>query len=161
MIMFVHLTCSWLKIFFSLSVTLMTDLLIFDCWIIFLIFRSKNASHAVITRLFPKLLGRIEVFKHEVTCHHCETKSDPFHLKQFLVSGYWPLSPTATSYIVDVEVFKLWDALRKRAPGLSENSFLQSLGDLLVSQNRVGWSENIFIKTVEIRYTNSKSHIDE
>ena len=91
----------------------------------------------------------------------CETKSDPFHLEQFLVLGYWPLSPNSTSYIIDVKVFKLWDALRKRAPGLSENSFLQSLGDLSVSQNRVGRPENIFMKIIDIRSTYSKSHIDE
>lgn len=52
-------------------------------------------------------------------------------------AGYWPGSPTDTSYVFDQQLFKLWDSIKKRMPGTSESSFILALEDVSVMKGRV------------------------
>jgi len=52
-------------------------------------------------------------------------------------AGYWPGSPTDTSYVFDQRLFQLWDSLQKRMPGTSETSFIRALEDVSVMKGRV------------------------
>lgn len=52
-------------------------------------------------------------------------------------AGYWPRSPTDTSYVFDQQLFKLWDSIQKRMPGTSESSFIRALEDVSVMKGRV------------------------
>ena len=53
--------------------------------------------------------------------------------------GYWPGSPTDTSYVFDQQLFYLWDSLQKRMPGTSETSFVRALEDVSVLKGRVSF----------------------
>ena len=52
-------------------------------------------------------------------------------------AGYWPGSPTDTSYVFDQQLFYLWDSLQRRMPGTSESSFIRALEDVSVMNGRV------------------------
>ena len=52
-------------------------------------------------------------------------------------AGYWPGSPTDTSYVFDQQLFKLWDSFQKRMPGTSDSSFIRALEDVSVMKRRV------------------------
>ena len=52
-------------------------------------------------------------------------------------AGYWPGSPTDTSYVFDQQLFQLWDSLQKRMPGTSESSFIRALEDVSAINGRV------------------------
>ena len=52
-------------------------------------------------------------------------------------AGYWPGSPTDTSYVFDQQLFKLWDSIKKRMPGTLESLFIQALEDVSVMKGRV------------------------
>ena len=54
-------------------------------------------------------------------------------------AGYWPGSPTDTSYVFDQQLFYLWDSLQKRMPGTSETSFVRALEDVSVLKGRVSF----------------------
>ena len=54
-------------------------------------------------------------------------------------AGYWPGSPTDTSYVFDQQLFYLWDSLQKRMPGTSETSFVKALEDVSVLKGRVSF----------------------
>jgi len=81
--------------------------------------------------------GRFDINKYIYVCSSCGSKYDPFNLKCILKSNYWPGTPSSISLIIDVELFRMWDLLRKRSPGIAENCFLQSLGDYSKLNNRL------------------------
>lgn len=54
----------------------------------------------------------------------------PWTLGDIVKAGYWPGSPTDTTYLFDQSIFQLWDFLQKRMPGTSENAFIRALEDL-------------------------------
>ena len=86
--------------------------------------------------------GRFVLQKWKFTCSCCGLFQDPFHLKNIVGSGYWPGSPKKFNLLVDEELFIFWDAFRKRMPGSSEKSFIDTLNDLSASQGRVSISFN-------------------
>ena len=65
-------------------------------------------------------------------------------------SGYWPGSPTDTSYVFDQQLFHLWDTCQKRMPGTSESSFIRALEDVSVMKGGV-WVH--FLKSIIISLT--------
>ena len=58
-------------------------------------------------------------------------------LETLVTSGFWPTSFKNISYLIQEDVFVTWDMFRKRMPGSSEKSFLDSLNDLTVFYGRV------------------------
>ena len=96
-------------------------------------------SKFVLTYLFVLffILGRYDLVKYEILCEDCSQISDVFDLTNLISSGYWPGTPTSTNYLFSIDLFKFWDAFRKRMPGISQNSFLQSLCDVSLDNGRV------------------------
>lgn len=83
-------------------------------------------------------LGRFDLNKCAVqcsSCHHAETLT--WTLRDVVVAGYWPGSPTDTSYVFDQQLFFLWDFMQKRMPGTSESSFVKALEDFSLMRGRV------------------------
>ena len=70
-------------------------------------------------------------------CSQCNFVSPSLSLSDVVHAGYWPGSPTDTSYIFDQQLFHLWDAFQKRMPGTSESSFIRALEDVSVMKGRV------------------------
>ena len=83
------------------------------------------------------LLGRYDLYKFSCKCYECGSTFDPFNIGTLISTGYWPSSFKSSSYLFDENVFLTWDVFRKRMPGTSEKSFLDSLNDLTVHYGRV------------------------
>eukprot|EP00111_Clytia_hemisphaerica_P015835 TCONS_00046776-protein len=82
--------------------------------------------------------GRYDLHKFKTTCSVCNSSFDPFNIKTLISCGYWPSSFKSSTYIIKEEVFLKWDMYRKRMPGSSEKSFLNSLNDITSHYGRVG-----------------------
>ena len=66
-------------------------------------------------------------------CGSCNSTSDvsPAHL------GYWPGSPTNSSYFFDYDVFHFWDTVQKNMPGSSCSAFVKTLAQISEKKGRV------------------------
>ncbi|XP_015750745.1 PREDICTED: uncharacterized protein LOC107330695 [Acropora digitifera] len=75
--------------------------------------------------------GRFDFNKYAVHCRNCNDVTPSWTIRDVLQTGYWPGSPSETSYVFDQQLFRLWDSLQKRMPGTSEicshNSFPEFL----------------------------------
>lgn len=81
--------------------------------------------------------GRYDLHKYKVVCDDCKHLNDPFQIEVLLASGFWPGSVVNINYLIQEEVFIVWDAFRKRMPGSSQGSFLNSLADIGREYGRV------------------------
>ena len=97
----------------------------------------KRLCYKYLNHIFSFYLGRYQLFKFTCLCHNCGSEFDPFTLEILLSTRLWPCSLGKLSYFIEEDVFLLWDAFRKRMPGTSEKSFLDSLNDLSVLNGRV------------------------
>ena len=84
-------------------------------------------------------LGRFDLNKFTVQCSGCQACNPSWSLCDVVQAGYWPGSPTDTSYVFDQQLFYLWDSLQKRMPGTSESSFIRALEDVSVMRGRVSF----------------------
>ena len=78
------------------------------------------------------LLGRFDLNKSTIQCSQCNFVSPSWSLSDVIHAGYWPGSPTDTSYVFDQQLFHLQDAFQKRMPGTSESSIIRALEDVPV-----------------------------
>ena len=67
----------------------------------------------------------------------CQNITDPFTFKFLLGSGYWPGGVKVINYVINEEVFILWDAFKSRMPGSSERAFIMALTDISNNNGRV------------------------
>lgn len=93
---------------------------------------------------FFLISGRFDLNKAIVQCTKCKTVLPSQSLTDVVQTGYWPGSPTDTSYLFDQRLFQLWDSIQKRMPGTSESSFVRALEDVSVMNGRV-WFFIVFI----------------
>ena len=104
--------------------------------------RSVFLSYALLS-LSPVIvldfLGWFDLNKFTVQCSACKTCNPSWSLRDVVHAGYWPGSPTDTSYVFDQQLFYLWDSLQKRMPGTSETSFVKALEDVSVLKGRVSF----------------------
>ena len=85
-------------------------------------------------------IGIYPLFKFTVACNAYSGISNPFSIKNLLQASIWPVSPsTKTKTFFTEQLFVLWDSVRKRAPGTSEKSFIDSLNDLIRYYGRVSF----------------------
>ena len=70
---------------------------------------------------------------------NCNSIIPSWSLNDVVQAGFWPGSPTDTSYVFDQQLFRLWDSIQKRMPGTSESSFIRALEDVSVMKGRVCW----------------------
>lgn len=82
-------------------------------------------------------LGRFDLKKFVVHCKKCNAISPSWTVTDIVQAGYWPASPTDTSYVFDQQLFQLWYSLQKRMPGTSESSFIRALEDISAINGRV------------------------
>lgn len=85
--------------------------------------------------LFSK--GRYDLDKFKVHCKECDASLDPLTKAEIVRAGFWPGSPSDINHIFDQSLFEFWDALQKRMPGTSQNSFVRSLEDFSQIKGRV------------------------
>ena len=83
------------------------------------------------------LSGRFDVNRYVLNCNECLMEYDPFNLETILYSDLWPGSVNNLHYLFHQDVFRLWDAFRKRMPGSSEVGFINALCDLSTLNQRV------------------------
>ena len=83
------------------------------------------------------LSGRFDLNKFSIQCSRCDAVTPCGSISDMVQAGYWPGSPTDTSYLFDQQLFRLWDAIQKRMPGSSESSFIRALEDVSVTKGRV------------------------
>ena len=100
------------------------------------------------------VLGRFDLHKFKCLCQQCGGIFDPFVMQTLISSGYWPSSFKNVNYIIHEDVFLSWDMFRKRMPGSSEKSFLESLNDLASFHGRVRYQIFIFRKIQSNKYIN-------
>ena len=82
-------------------------------------------------------LGRFDFNKYAVHCRNCNDVTPSWTIRDVVQAGYWPGSPSETSYVFDQQLFWLWDSLQKRMPGTSESSFIRALEDVSAMSGRV------------------------
>lgn len=105
--------------------------------------KHSSAFFSAFFFLFCKCLyiffvpGRFDLNKSIIQCSQCSFVSPSWSLSDVVHAGYWPGSPTDTSYVFDQQLFYLWDAFQKRMPGTSESSFIRALEDVSVMKGRV------------------------
>ena len=105
-----------------------------QCLICFLVINSDWCRRLLITCFV--FIGRFDLFKHKVVCADCSYLYDPFNIEMLLKSGFWPGGVVNINYLVQEDVFIIWDVFRKRMPGSSQKSFLMSLNDVAYER---GW----------------------
>ena len=81
--------------------------------------------------------GRFDLNKAVIHCKRCNDIAPSWTLAGVVHAGYWPGSPTDTTYVFDQRLFQLWDSLQKRMPGTSETSFIRALEDVSLMKGRV------------------------
>ena len=79
------------------------------------------------------------------SCATCSASFDPFTVNKLICRGFWPSNCDSIYYLFSVDLFVLWDSLRKRLPGSSSRGFIKSLEDLSTAHRRV----NIVIKLIK------------
>ncbi|XP_067055175.1 uncharacterized protein [Acropora muricata] len=80
--------------------------------------------------------GRFDFNKYAVHCRNCNDVTPSWTIRDVVQTGYWPGSPSETSYVFDQQLFRLWDSLQKRMPGTSESSFIRALEDVSAMSGR-------------------------
>ena len=78
------------------------------------------------------LLRWFDVYNSTIQYSQCNFVSLSWSLCDVIHAGYWPGSPTDTSYVFDQQLFHLQDAFQKRMPGTSESSIIRALEDVPV-----------------------------
>jgi hypothetical protein len=75
-------------------------------------------------------LGSYDLHWFGLLCDECGIIQSPMSMKNILRNGFWPGSPCNINYLFDQEVFRVWEAFRKRMPGSSESAFIKALEDI-------------------------------
>lgn len=81
-------------------------------------------------------IGCFDLIKHKDMCTDFSYLYDPFNIEMFLKSVFWPGSVVNINYLVQEDVFVIWDAIRKRIPGSCQR-FRVSLNDVAYERGRV------------------------
>ena len=68
---------------------------------------------------------------------NCGLITDPFTLNSLIKSGYGPNVASNKTFIVKEDCLQLWDRYSKRSPGTSLSSFLKSLEDISIMNERI------------------------
>ena len=84
--------------------------------------------------------GRFDLDKVEFNCSACHYFWSPRSLESVIRLGFWLGRPCNVIHIFDVDLFRQWDLMQKRMPGVSERSFLKSLEDYSSEKGRVHYS---------------------
>ena len=87
--------------------------------------------------LLASFLGRFNLNKSLFSYCNCGLITDPFTLNSLIKSGYGPNVASNKTFIVKEDCLQLWDRYSKRSPGTSLSSFLKSLEDISIMNERV------------------------